>query len=75
MRADPRRRRMGACSRSTAFVLAPLIGTWAYQHLGPEVLWYSCGLVGLPLLAGFWLLARAWRPRAPCAGFTVLFLT
>ena len=43
---------------SSAYVAAPLAGTWVYQRLGPRVLWLGCILIGLPLWAGFMLLAR-----------------
>jgi predicted MFS family arabinose efflux permease len=39
---------------SLAFVVAPLIGTWIYQHLGTRTLWILCGLTGFPLWAGFY---------------------
>ncbi len=39
---------------SLAFVVAPLIGTWIYQHFGPRTLWFLCGLTGIPLWAGFY---------------------
>ena len=44
-------------SFASAFVVAPLIGTWIYEHLGPEVLWYACGVLGLLLWAGFHAMA------------------
>jgi predicted MFS family arabinose efflux permease len=40
-------------SFASAFVVAPLVGTWVYQNLGPETLWYGCGAVGLVVWAGF----------------------
>lgn len=36
-----------------AFVVAPLVGTWVYQNLGPQRLWYGCGAVGAVVWAGF----------------------
>lgn len=51
-------------SWSTAFVLAPLIGTTVYERLGPAVLWYGIGVVGIGLWAGFTRLAPALRPAA-----------
>ncbi len=42
-----------ALSFSLAFVLAPLAGTWIYQSLGPEALWYGCGALGILLWGGF----------------------
>ncbi|HKI00910.1 MAG TPA: MFS transporter, partial [Thermoanaerobaculia bacterium] len=40
-------------SFATAFVVAPLVGTWVYEKLGPETLWYGCGAVGVVVWAGF----------------------
>jgi predicted MFS family arabinose efflux permease len=48
-----------------AFVTAPLIGTWVYQRLGPQVLWLGCIGLGFLLLAGFWGLAGVLTPRPP----------
>ena len=50
---------MYAVSFSTAFVLAPLGGTWVYQRFGPEALWYGCGALGVFLWGAFTLLANA----------------
>lgn len=44
---------------AVAFVVAPLIGTWVYQQLGPKTLWVACGAMGIPLWLGFYLLSRA----------------
>jgi predicted MFS family arabinose efflux permease len=49
-------------SFATGFVVAPLVGTWTYQHLGPRVLWFGCGAVGLLVWAGFHGLAVLSRP-------------
>jgi predicted MFS family arabinose efflux permease len=38
---------------ASAFVVAPLVGTWVYQNLGPQRLWYGCGVVGVIVWAGF----------------------
>ncbi|MEA2599974.1 MAG: hypothetical protein QOF89_966 [Acidobacteriota bacterium] len=46
---------------AAAFMAAPLIGTWVYQHLGPGALWYGGGGVGIVLWVGFHLLAVAHR--------------
>jgi predicted MFS family arabinose efflux permease len=40
-------------SFASAFVVAPLVGTWVYEKLGPETLWYGCGAVGVVVWAGF----------------------
>jgi predicted MFS family arabinose efflux permease len=44
---------------ATSFVVAPLAGTWIYQHLGARTLWFGCGGVGVVVWAGFHLLATA----------------
>jgi predicted MFS family arabinose efflux permease len=49
------------------FVLAPLCGTWIYEHWGPARLWYGCGVAGLVLWAGFAGLAAVWRRRQAAA--------
>jgi MFS family permease len=50
-------------SFASAFVVAPLVGTWVYQNLGPATLWYGCGVVGLVVWAGFQgLAALTYRP-------------
>jgi predicted MFS family arabinose efflux permease len=40
-------------SIASSFVVAPLVGTWVYQNLGPRTLWLGCGAVGLLCWAGF----------------------
>ena len=40
-------------SFSLAFMLAPVIGTWVYERMGAEVLWYGCGVAGALLWVGF----------------------
>lgn len=50
---------------ASAFVVAPLVGTWAYQRLGARALWLACGGVGLLVWAGFQAVATAMvRPAA-----------
>lgn len=44
---------------ASAYVIAPLAGTWVYQNLGPQALWYGCGAVGLLVWGGFEALAAA----------------
>jgi predicted MFS family arabinose efflux permease len=44
---------------ATAYVIAPLAGTWVYQNLGPQALWYGCGAVGLLVWGGFEALAAS----------------
>jgi MFS family permease len=46
---------------SAAFVLGPISGTAVYQHLGPEVLWYGLGVVGIILGVGFSMLSSPMR--------------
>jgi len=41
---------------SAAFVVAPFAGTWAYEHLGADLLWLVIGLLSIPLLVGCALL-------------------
>ena len=67
-RAGPanRGRYMGMITMSfaVAFMLAPLAGTFVYDRLGPDTLWYGVGLLGLPLWAGALILAGPLRrPR------------
>lgn len=60
-------------SFASAFVVAPLVGTWVYQTLGPRVLWLGCGAVGLLVGTGFLLLATvASRPAAATGGEAIL---
>ncbi|HEV2843775.1 MAG TPA: MFS transporter [Thermoanaerobaculia bacterium] len=40
-------------SYAAGFVAGPLAGTWVYENLGPETLWYACGALGCLLWAGF----------------------
>jgi MFS family permease len=50
-------------SIAASFVVAPLAGTWAYQHLGPRALWLGCGAMGFVVWAGFYAVAvRTGRP-------------
>jgi MFS family permease len=36
-----------------AFFIGPLLGGWVYEHLGANVLWGSCLVLGLVLAAGY----------------------
>lgn len=50
-----------ACS----FVLAPLVGTWAYEHHGPRALWTGCAALGFLIAAAHHGLRRCGpRPGA-----------
>lgn len=51
-------------SFASAFVVAPLVGTWVYQNLGARTLWLACGGVGVLVGAGFYAVAEATRRRA-----------
>ncbi len=55
-------------SFALAFVVAPLVGTWIYQNLGPEVLWYACGTLGFLLWAGFHVMAVRMGAASPSRG-------
>lgn len=70
-RADERSRGrymgMFTLSFSLAFILAPLIGTWVYTTLGPEFVWYGCGLVGVALWSWMSVVARRVGGSAPHA--------
>lgn len=41
-------------SFSTAFMISPVVGTWAYSNLGPAGLWGSVGVLGIGLFLAFW---------------------
>jgi len=43
---------------ATAFIIAPVSGTWAFDSLGPDALWYGIGLLGFPMTAATVLLVR-----------------
>ncbi|MFL6196000.1 MAG: MDR family MFS transporter [Thermoanaerobaculia bacterium] len=49
---------------ASAFVAAPLAGTWVYVNLGPRTLWFGCGAIGVVVWAGYEALAALSRPRA-----------
>ena len=59
--AGHRGRYMGmyALSFSIAFICAPAVGTWTYEHIGPHAVWYGAGLATVPLAFAFALLRRA----------------
>lgn len=44
-------------SFSSAFVVAPIVGTWIYEDFGARTLWYACGAMGFLLWAGFHAIA------------------
>jgi predicted MFS family arabinose efflux permease len=61
-RSDPvnRGRYMGLYSLSygIAFLVAPVVGTFVYDRLSAETLWYAIGVLGIPLMIGALALAR-----------------
>jgi len=46
-------------SFALALVIAPIVGTWIYDHAGPAAVWHLCGAMG----AGIWLGFRALQSR------------
>ena len=52
--AEHRGKYMGLYTMSwgAAFIIAPALGTWIYETLGPETLWYGCGVLGVLLFLG-----------------------
>jgi predicted MFS family arabinose efflux permease len=40
-------------SFSLALFIGPATGTAVYQSLGPDLLWWSCGLLGILMMTGF----------------------
>lgn len=52
---------------SIGSIAAPLLGTATYEHLGPDVLWHGCLVVGALDLAGFLWLAGYLRSRSSSA--------
>ena len=51
-------------SFGVAALLAPALGTWAFQEGGPRVLWTGCVVVGLLVAAGYLALAPVARRRS-----------
>ncbi len=54
---------------SMAFVIAPLGGTWVYERLGPEVLWFGLGGFGVLLFLAALALIAPFRARRGQATF------
>lgn len=52
-------------SFAAGYVVAPLVGTWVYQYLGPRTLWLGCGVVGVLVWAGFYAVAARTGPSTP----------
>ena len=61
-RADAKRRGtyLGLLSLafSVAYMAGPPVGAWVFERLGPDALWYACGIAGVILWFGFEALAR-----------------
>jgi predicted MFS family arabinose efflux permease len=53
---------------SSAFVAAPALGTRVYERIGPDVLWYGCGAVGVAAYAAFRAVAAAIEREPAAAG-------
>ena len=49
---------------STAFVIGPIAGTAIYQNLGPQVLWFGIGAIGVVLALAIAGLSRPLRARS-----------
>ncbi len=43
-------------SFALAMIIGPLVGSWVYNSVGPDALWFGCGVLGVLLVAGFTLL-------------------
>ena len=43
---------------SLSMIVGPIVGTSVYGKLGPKILWYGCGILGLLLCGSFSLLSR-----------------
>jgi MFS family permease len=48
---------------STAFVIGPVAGTWVYQNVGPQYLWFGIGVAGVVLALAFAALSLPLRSR------------
>jgi predicted MFS family arabinose efflux permease len=40
-------------SFACATIAGPLVGAWVYNSAGPDILWFSCGVLGIALAGGF----------------------
>ena len=43
---------------SLSMIISPIVGTTVYGKLGPDILWYGCGVLGFLLCGSFSLLSR-----------------
>jgi len=55
-------------SFSAAFIVAPVAGTWVYERLGAESLWFGCGALGFLVWGGFYALSLGMTREETGAG-------
>jgi predicted MFS family arabinose efflux permease len=48
---------------SIAFIIAPVAGTYVYEHLGPHALWHGIGVLGLLLAVSMVALRKRFQSR------------
>jgi len=51
-----------AMTFSLAYILAPLVGTALYEHVGPDAVWHAIAVLGIALFFGFRRLSPLLRP-------------
>ena len=56
---------MYSLSYATAFVFAPLLGTWTIGHLGFDVLWWIIGALAVFTALGFYMVIKPGTAPAP----------
>lgn len=49
---------------SVAYAAAPKVGTWVYEHVSPDAIFYACGAVGAVLIVAFHGIAARIRHSA-----------
>lgn len=64
--AGNRGKYLGAYSTaySVAFALAPLVGAWAYERIGPDAMWFAVAGIGVALWFSLQALAPSFRSRS-----------
>ncbi len=68
-RAEGRYMGLSSLAFAIAFAVAPVLGTWIYQHHGVDAVWRACGVAGVALWGAFELLDRRLRRAVrPAAG-------